>query len=176
MNHLEARTGRSGHQTYSLSRAMKADYRGSDFGDIAGALNVCLAQLIDLRLRVKQVHWNAKGGSFYALHKMLDDFASELDALADEIAERVMAIGGVASGSAHAIAACSKLAREWGHSLRADDVLSALSGDYETTRAEVRRTFERLAAAEDEASIDIIVGTMKLLDKHRAFLKAHIAT
>ena len=94
----------------------------SSSDDIVTALNGCLAHLIDLKMRAKRAHWNAKGGSFYALHKMLDEFSLDLEALSDEVGERVIAVGGTAAGSAIEVARRSTLPKEVPRSTRADDV------------------------------------------------------
>lgn len=146
----------------------------SENDTVVVGLNKCLAHLIDLQMRAKRAHWNAKGGSFYALHKMLDDFSQDLEALSDEVGERVMAVGGVAAGTAFEVSRHSTLVREVPRSTRADDVLGALKADYDTARSEMRRIFEILVEAEDEASMDIVVGAMKLLDKQRSFLRAQL--
>ena len=143
-------------------------------GEVTTALNSCLAHLIDLKMRAKRAHWNAKGGSFYALHKMFDAMSLELEALADEVGERVMAVGGVAAGNAFEVSSRSILRKTALGSTRADDVLIALKSDYDTARTEARRAFEVLVKAEDEPSMDIIIGAMKLLDKQRSFLRAQL--
>lgn len=143
--------------------------------NVVSALNQALAHIIDLETRTKRAHWNAKGGNFYSLHKMLDDFAGDLDAIADEIGERVMAVGGVATGNVFEVAKRSTLTQEPPRSTRADDVIKSLKDDYDVARMEVRKSFETLAVLEDDASMDIALGTMKLLDKQRSFLKAQMA-
>jgi len=37
-------------------------------------LNQRLADCVDLQTQCKQAHWNVKGPSFIALHKLFDDF------------------------------------------------------------------------------------------------------
>lgn len=151
----------------------KEDVAGQD--NVISALNKALAHVIDLKTRTKRAHWNAKGGNFYSLHKMLDDFAGDLDAIADEIGERVMAVGGVATGNVFEVAKRSTLTQAPPRSSKADDMIKSLKDDYDVARLEVRKSFETLAVLEDEASMDIVLGTMKLLDKQRSFLKAQIA-
>jgi DNA-binding ferritin-like protein len=82
---------------------------GATSGDMLAALTVTLAQAIDLRARAKQAHWSAKGGSFYSLHKMFQDFSEELDDAADDIAGRIMALGGTPSWTPAIVAKASKL-------------------------------------------------------------------
>ena len=72
-------------------------------------LNQNLADSLDLHLQAKQAHWNVKGPSFFALHELFDKVAGELGSFADEIAERAVALGGVALGTARVAANSSRL-------------------------------------------------------------------
>ncbi len=57
-------------------------------------LNERLAELIDLKLQIKQAHWNVKGPNFISLHKLFDEFAGTIEEQIDETAERITALGG----------------------------------------------------------------------------------
>lgn len=165
---------RASHPPIAATGKPRQGLPSSESDTVVTGLNQCLAHLLDLKMRAKRAHWNAKGGSFYSLHKMLDEFSQDLEALSDEVGERVMAVGGVAAGTAFEVSRHSTLLRELPRSTRADDVLGALKADYDTARSEMRRIFGILVEAEDEASMDIVVGAMKLLDKQRSFLRAQL--
>ena len=60
-------------------------------------LNQHLADAIDLGLQAKQAHWNVKGPQFVSLHGLFDEVAEILEELTDELAERVVELGGIAA-------------------------------------------------------------------------------
>ena len=62
-------------------------------------LNEHLANAIDLQLQAKQAHWNIKGPNFVGLHDLFDRVAAQAGEFADLIAERGVALGGVARGT-----------------------------------------------------------------------------
>ena len=62
-------------------------------------LNEHLADAIDLHLQAKQAHWNIKGPNFVGLHELFDRIAAQADEYADLLAERAVALGGVARGT-----------------------------------------------------------------------------
>src|SRR3989440_2847240 len=62
-------------------------------------LNQRLADAIDLHAQAKQAHWNVKGPQFIALHELFDKVAGVADEAVDELAERAVALGGVADGT-----------------------------------------------------------------------------
>ena len=83
-------------------------------------LNQNLADISDLQLQAKQAHWNVKGPAFFSLHELFDKAAEELEGFADEIAERAVALGGVAFGTARIAANCSRLG-EYPHDISLGD-------------------------------------------------------
>ena len=62
-------------------------------------LNARLADAIDVQSQTKQAHWNVKGPNFIALHQLFDRISEDAGENDDEIAERVVQLGGVAEGT-----------------------------------------------------------------------------
>ena len=63
-----------------------------------------LADTIDLGLQAKQAHWNVKGPSFIALHELFDKVAEVVEGAVDELAERIVMLGGTADGTLQTVA------------------------------------------------------------------------
>ena len=72
--------------------------------EMATLLNARLADAIDLSTQMKQAHWNVKGPSFIALHELFDTLHGEVLAHVDNLAERVVNVGGTALGTAAVVA------------------------------------------------------------------------
>jgi starvation-inducible DNA-binding protein len=62
--------------------------------DIAGAMNILLADMLALYLKTKNFHWHVSGPHFRDYHLMLDEQGTQIFATTDDIAERVRKIGG----------------------------------------------------------------------------------
>jgi starvation-inducible DNA-binding protein len=62
--------------------------------DIAGAMNILLADMFALYLKTKNFHWHVSGPHFRDYHLMLDEHGTQIFATTDDIAERVRKIGG----------------------------------------------------------------------------------
>ena len=58
-------------------------------------LNARLADAVDLRLSIKEAHWNVKGPTFIALHELFDQIQARVDTFTDDIAERAVALAGI---------------------------------------------------------------------------------
>src|SRR4051794_4233718 len=77
---------------------------------IGGQLQLTLVELISLSLAGRQLHWNAYGRDFLALHRHLDQVVGEWHALGDTVAERAAAIGIAPDGSAATVIELGDLA------------------------------------------------------------------
>ena len=62
---------------------------------IVDALNTDLAATYVLYHQLRKHHWNVEGAEYRDLHLFLGEAAEEAEQAADEIAERIQAIGGV---------------------------------------------------------------------------------
>jgi starvation-inducible DNA-binding protein len=76
--------------------------------DIAGALNLLLADLFALYLKTKNFHWHVSGPHFRDYHQLFDEHASEIFAITDVVAERSRKVGGT---SLHSIGHIARLQR-----------------------------------------------------------------
>src|SRR5690349_22526787 len=97
----------------------KNDLPESARREAIGLLNQRLADCIDLQTQCKQAHWNVKGPSFIALHKLFDEINEAVEEYVDLLAERVVQLGGVAEGTARVVA---------GRSVLTDYPLTAVTG------------------------------------------------
>ena len=79
---------------------------------IVDALNTDLASTYVLYHQLKKHHWNVEGAEFRDLHLFLGDAAGNAEEAADEIAERLQALGGAPVSSPTAQAEASIVEHE----------------------------------------------------------------
>src|SRR5689334_4276367 len=77
--------------------------------DSANDLNQLLADTMTLRDLYKKHHWQVSGPTFYQLHLLFDKHYNEQVELVDEIAERIMMLGGVSVAMAADVAAMTMI-------------------------------------------------------------------
>lgn len=137
-------------------------------------LNARLVDAIDLRLAIKQAHWNVKGANFIALHELFDQIQARVDAFADDIAERAVALAGAAHGTTQTVAKGTNLdpypvdlMNEKGH-------LQALSDRVAAFGKLVRAAIDDADEASDKDTADLFTGISRQLDKDLWFLEAHL--
>ena len=82
-------------QMYETENDISKDLRTQ----LRALLNQRLASAVDLQKQMKQAHWNVKGPSFIGLHELFDKVAEAVEGYVDQIAERIVQLGGVAEGT-----------------------------------------------------------------------------
>lgn len=142
---------------------------------IVALLNRQLADLLDLGLQAKQAHWNVKGAQFASLHALFDEVAEELGELSDELAERAVALGGVALGTAQAIARDTRLPAYPLDAFDGADHLWALSATLSQFTQSTREAIDTIAAVGDAGSADVLTQISRAVDKLLWKVESHIA-
>ena len=136
-------------------------------------LNARLADALDLQTQTKQAHWNVKGPSFIALHELFDQVAGDVTTYVDDIAERVVTLGGTAYGTARVAAAKSTLDEYPLDIYDGSEHVAALSTALATFGKNVREAIDRSAELQDADTADLFTGISRGVDKHLWFVEAH---
>lgn len=136
-------------------------------------LNQRLADVLDLGLQAKQAHWNVKGPNFIALHELFDKVADELEGFSDEIAERAVALGGVALGTVQIIAGQSSLAPYPVTLVSGKDHVAALAAALARFGKSSRSAIDMATKAGDADTADLFTGASREVDKLLWLVEAH---
>ena len=128
-------------------------------------LNKQLADALDLALQTKQAHWNVKGPSFIALHELFDEVQKELSEFADEIAERAVALGGTALGTARVAARDSRLPVYPLTISSGREHVLALSGTLATFGKSARAAIDSATVLGDADTADLFTEVSRGVDK-----------
>ena len=100
--------------------------------DLSAELNVLLADTFALHVKTKNFHWHVSGPHFRDYHLLLDEQATQIFAMTDDIAERVRKIGGTTIHSVGQIARLQRLADNDADYVDAQDMLAELHEDNKT--------------------------------------------
>ncbi|QKW24628.1 DNA starvation/stationary phase protection protein [Kitasatospora sp. NA04385] len=137
------------------------------------ALQERLHALNDLHLTLKHIHWNVVGPHFIAVHEMLDPQVDRVRLMADDVAERIATLGGVAHGTPGRLVA----ERGWDDYAvgRADAIahLGALDLVYTGVITDLRHAVE-LAGKIDPATEDLLIEQLRDLEQYQWFVRAHL--
>ncbi|MFJ6524949.1 Dps family protein [Streptomyces longwoodensis] len=142
-------------------------------GRLIDVLRLRLHALNDLHLTLKHIHWNVVGPHFIAVHQMIDPQVDRVRDMADDVAERIAALGGVAQGTPGSLVK----ERTWDdYSIGREDAIAHLgaldvvyTGVLEDLRAAVKTVGEI-----DPAIEDLLIEQLRDLEQFQWFVRAHL--
>jgi starvation-inducible DNA-binding protein len=168
-----ARRGTRPDSDSPLRYRTRNDVPASAREEIVGLLNQRLADCIDLQAQCKQAHWNVKGASFIALHKLFDEIYAEVGGYVDLIAERVVQLGGVAEGTVQIVADRTQLTEYPLSPGTGDEHVAALSNALAAFGRLARAGIHEMDELGDKDSADILTEISRGIDKSLWFVEAH---
>ena len=142
--------------------------------EAVGLLNHRLADGIDLQTQCKQAHWNVKGPTFIALHKLFDEINADVEGYVDLLAERVVQLGGTAEGTARRVAQRTTL-DEYPQPIATGEAhVDALSSALAAFGSGTRKAIDQVDQLGDADTVDILTEISRGIDKWLWFVEAHL--
>ncbi|MFM9849691.1 MAG: ferritin-like domain-containing protein [Hyphomicrobiaceae bacterium] len=133
-------------------------------------LNGNLANVIDLKARANQAHWNGKEPKFCDLEPMFDEFCAELELTASELGKRIMALGGVGVRTAAGVATMTRLQAD-PVTAKAGEHLNNLIDRYRLAVLSAYKAVVLVAEADDRTSAELLTRLVDLLEKQLAVIE-----
>lgn len=140
---------------------------------VAEALGGLLADTYMLAAKTHGFHWNVTGPTFAMLHELFGDQYEALFDAADELAERIRALGQPAPAGLKPLAKLASIEDEK-DALDAKGMLKALTRDHEALSLRARRVQALAAEAGDEVTADMMIERMGDHEKSAWMLRAHL--
>ena len=141
--------------------------------EVAKLLQKQLSTYNDLHLTLKHVHWNVVGPSFIGVHEMIDPQVIAVRGYADEVAERIAALGASPQGTPEAIIRD----RTWDdYSIGRDTVEAHLGAVDLVYTGVIEDLRQRIDATEklDPVTQDMLIGHAGGLEQFQWFVRAHL--
>jgi starvation-inducible DNA-binding protein len=144
---------------------------GSDaVRDIAAALNVLLADIFGLYVKTKNFHWHMSGPHFRDYHLLLDEQATQIFAMTDDIAERVRKIGGRTLHSVGQISRSQRILDNDADYVTPLDMLAELRDDNKRLTANMRETHDLCDERRDVATASLLENWIDEAERRTWFL------
>ena len=138
-------------------------------------LNQELSNFHVMYVKLHRYHWFIQGRHFFGLHALFEELYNEMAEALDEIAERVLAIGGKPLATMHKFLNETTL-KEAQADDKETEIFTQLNEDYGQMVREMNETGLALCAeARDEGTADMLVGFIKKFEKHCWMFKAYLA-
>ena len=140
---------------------------------VVQALQQQTANAFVLYANYKHYHWQTFGPLFRDLHKLFDEVNAAIEDHVDEIAERVVQLGGVAEGTARVAAQRSQLLDYPLTLSTGQQHVAALSDALSEFGRSIRIGIEEMENLGDTDSADLLTQVSRDLDKWLWFVEAH---
>ena len=133
-----------------------SDLKSNAVRDIAGALNILLADAFALYMKTKNFHWHMSGPHFRDYHLLLDEQAAQIYAATDDMAERARKIGGTTLRSIGHIARLQRIKDNDAEFVTPLDMLAELREDNKQMVTSLREVHELCDEHGDVATASLI--------------------
>lgn len=130
-----------------------------------GVLQGVLSDSIDLYNTTRHAHWNVKGPQFHSLHLMFEEFYTKLATDIDEVAERLVQLGGTAMGTTQSVNGATRLPAYPTQLRQGMDHLEALLERYTSVAKALREGIDATDEAGDADTADILTAVSENIDK-----------
>lgn len=136
-------------------------------------LNLQIANWTVMYTKLHNFHWYVTGGSFFTLHEKFEELYNEAAGYIDEIAERLLAIGGKPVATLRESLSIATVAEAaGGESPQA--MVSVVIDDFKKLANELKEGMNAAEEAQDEASGDLLLGILTSIEKHNWMLSAYL--
>jgi starvation-inducible DNA-binding protein len=139
-----------------------------------GVLQGCLADGTDLFNATRQAHWNVKGPHFGELHRLFEEFYTALATSTDDLAERIVQLGGTACGTSQVVAGSTRLPPYPTDLYAGMDHVKALADRYAKVAKTLREGIDQTDEAGDADTADLLTEQSRATDKMLWMLEAHL--
>lgn len=136
-------------------------------------LNKQIANWSVLYMKLHNYHWFVKGGQFFTLHIKFEEFYNEAGLHVDELAERLLAIGGKPVATMKECLEISSINEAAGNE-SAEVMVESVINDFSIIIGELKEGMSTASEMNDETTGDMLLAIHSGLEKHVWMLTAFL--
>jgi starvation-inducible DNA-binding protein len=142
-------------------------------GSIQDVLNEQVASWTVLYVKLHNFHWYVKGSQFFTLHAKFEELYNEAALHVDEIAERLLALGGQPIATMQGCLKLSQIAEADGGET-AEQMVASISSDFTLLIGKLKQGMELADSVGDETTADMLLAIHSGLEKHVWMLQSFL--
>lgn len=136
-------------------------------------LNKQIANWSVLFVKLHNYHWYVKGEQFFTLHDKFEELYNEAAPHIDELAERLLSIGGQPIASMKDYLNHASIKEANGNEA-AEEMVQTIINDFSTMIGELKEGMSIAEEANDETTGDMLLAVHSSIEKHVWMLKAFL--
>jgi starvation-inducible DNA-binding protein len=136
-------------------------------------MNVQVSTWSVMYTKLHNYHWYVKGHQFSTLHAKFEELYDEATAHMDEIAERILTLGGdpVATMKEHLE---QSVVKEATGDEKADKMVATIVDDFSAIMESLKKGMDEAAKVGDDMTEDLLNATYQSIEKHQWMLNAFL--
>lgn len=157
---------------------MSKNYIGLDnkkMDKVIKELNSYLADLNVMYVKIHNLHWNIEGHGFFQLHTVYEGYYEAMGNALDEVAERILILGGRPSASMKEYLELATIKELDSKAISVDESVEIITKDFASLLEQSRNIIEIAEDASDEGTADLITEFLKQYEQALWMLKAYKA-
>lgn len=136
-------------------------------------LNKQIANWSVLYIKLHNFHWYVKGEQFFTLHTKFEEFYTEAAVHIDELAERLLSIGGEPVATMKEYLEQSSISEANGNE-GSEEMVKSITNDFMKIIEELKEGMSIAEEADDETTGDMLLAIHSSLEKHAWMMKAYL--
>jgi starvation-inducible DNA-binding protein len=136
-------------------------------------LNRQIASWQVLYVKLHNYHWYIKGPQFFTLHVKFEELYNEAALNIDNLAERLLAIGGAPVATLKGCLELS-LVKESSGGENAEQMVASIADDFTAMIQDLESGMKQAQSEGDETTADMLLGIHTVLEKHVWMLRAFL--
>jgi len=140
---------------------------------LVNVLNKQISNWSVLYIKLHNYHWYVKGGQFFTLHAKFEEFYNEAGLHVDELAERLLSIGGKPSATMKEYLEISSI-KEANGKETAEEMVQTIINDFSIIIGELKEGMSLAEELDDETTGDMLLAIHSGLEKHVWMLTAFL--
>ncbi len=139
--------------------------------NLHSVLNTQIANWTVLYMKLHNYHWYVKGGQFFTLHIKFEEFYNEAALHIDNLAERLLAIGGRPVATLKETLELSAI-KEASNNETTEQMVEAIAQDFTLVIKQLKEGMAIAEQEDDETTGDMFLAIHSSLEKHTWMLHA----
>jgi len=140
---------------------------------IQDLLNKQIASWTVLYVKLHNYHWYVKGSQFFTLHLKFEEFYNEAGLHVDELAERLLALGGKPVATMKGCMDLTQISEASGNET-AEQMVAEISANFTSLIADLKEGMAVAQSVGDETTADMLLAIHSSLEKHVWMLQSFL--
>lgn len=136
-------------------------------------MNKNLSNLQVLYVKLHNYHWNVKGNRFFQIHNLTEEYYEHLAKLYDDVAERILQIGGIPYSSMAEYLEYADIKEEKRKEFNEEEILRNILADFELLLSEYNSLSDLADELKDKGTVALADENIVHLEKAIWMLKSN---